>query len=197
MNDIKKQVKKQLSKYSNEKYLNEYIKNEFLTDNGDANIFIKLEDEEELFDDRTVGNQLELNNMIYDYLDEKSSILNSNIRLNLHIIGLDLKDDKKKLIKSLIKEHYAIELYKAQKEFKDCKKKIFSLLMLGVITLIFYILIFYNTKLGLIEEIIAFISSFSIWIAFENFIYDYIDIKHEREKITQKLLLDINFGLDE
>ena len=60
MNNIKEEVKKKIIEYSNEDYLNRYIKAEFLTDKGDANIYLNIESKEELFDKKTLGPQLEL-----------------------------------------------------------------------------------------------------------------------------------------
>ena len=68
MNSIKNVVKEKIKKYSNEEYLDGYIKNEFLTDNGNADIFLKINNKEELIDTRTVGNQLDLNKSVYGYL---------------------------------------------------------------------------------------------------------------------------------
>ena len=95
MNNIKREVKDKINKYSNEKYLDGYIKNEFLTDEGDANIYIKLDNKDELFDKRTIGDQLDLNYKIYKYLDSKSAMLRNDIQINFHILGLELDQNEK------------------------------------------------------------------------------------------------------
>lgn len=65
MNNIKKEVKKKINEYSKKEYLDKYIENEFLRDNGDANIYIKLNSREELYNSKTIYNQKDLNNDIY------------------------------------------------------------------------------------------------------------------------------------
>jgi len=189
MNNIKKEVKKKITIYSNENYLDGYIRNEFLTSNGDANIFMNLNDKNGLFDSRTSDDQLDLNSDIYDYLDSKSSILNNNIKINFYIVGLNLSSIEKEKVKHLIKEHYAIELYKIQKEYQRYKNKIISLLLIGAFFLICYALMSYN----LFTEVFVFLFSFALWEAFDCLIYDFSDIKLKRESITQKLLIDIYF----
>ena len=193
MNNIKREVKDKINKYSNEQYLNGYIKNEFLTDSGDANIYIKLEDKNELFDKRTVGKQLDLNYKIYKYIDNKSSMLRNDVQINFHILGLELDQSEKEQTKHLIKEHYAIELYKIQKQYKRHTSKIFKLLLMGIIFVLLYILFTSYLKLDVFEEVFIFLFSFSIWEALDCLIYFLSDLKLNREAVTQKLLIDVIF----
>ena len=193
MNEFKKQVKEKIKLYSNEEYLQGYIRNEFLVDDESANINIRLKNSDDLFDSRTIANQLDLNSEIYDYIDDKSSMLNSLIKLNFHIICPKLSKDEKERTINIIKEHYAIELYKIQKEYKRYKLKIFVLSLLGIIFFAVYSLIAYFTKSKLFIEVFGFLFSFTLWEAFESYIYDLSDIKIVREAITQKLLMNIDF----
>ena len=197
MNNIKKEVKEKINEYSKKEYLDKYVESEFLSDNGDANIYIKINSKEELFDSKTIGNQKDLNSDIYEFLDSKASILSSDIQINLYILGLDLKEEEKEEVKNLIKEHYAIEIYKKQKEHRRIEIKVFRLLLIGIIFTIFYALTLKYSNYDLFNEILLFIASFSIWEAFDFILYDLIDIKREREFITQKLLIDIYFSKDE
>lgn len=191
MNNLKKQVKEKIKLYSNEEYLDKYIENEFLTEDGSANIMLKIQDG--LFDSRTVGNQLDLDKSIYEYIDDKSSMLSNDIRLNLQIIGSSLNNDEKEKVSHIIKEHYAIELYKIQKAYRRSKRQIIALLLLGLFFFIIYALIAYNTKSKLFIEVFGFLFSFTLWQAFEYLIYDLNEIKRKREAITQKLLMDVEF----
>lgn len=193
MNEFKKQVKEKIKLYSNEEYLQGYIRNEFLVDDESANINIRLKNSDDLFDSRTIANQLDLNSEIYDYIDDKSSMLNSLIKLNFHIICPKLSKDEKERTINIIKEHYAIELYKIQKEYKRYKLKIFVLSLLGIIFFAIYSLIAYFTKSKLFIEVFGFLFSFTLWEAFESYIYDLSDIKIARESITQKLLMNVDF----
>ena len=75
MNNFKDEVSNKIKKYSNEEYLDGYIKSEFLTKEGNANIFLRLRDKYDLFDYRTVNNQEDLCSDVYDFIEDKSSML--------------------------------------------------------------------------------------------------------------------------
>lgn len=192
MNNIKREVKDKINKYSKEQYLDGYIKNEFLTDSGDANIYIKLDNKDELFDKRTIGSQIDLNHKIYKYLDSKSAMLKNDIQISFHISGLNLEQTEKEEVKHLFKEHYAIELYKIQKQYRRYKSKIAKLLLIGIVFLLIYILLS-TISFNMFEEVFIFLFSFSLWEALDCLIYYFSDLKLSRESITQKLLIDVIF----
>lgn len=193
MNNIKKKVKEKIKVYSDEKYLEGYIKTEFLTDDGKADIILNVNDKDELFDSKTRGNQLELCDDIYDYIDEKTSMLNNDVELDLDIMGIKLDNNDKERVKHLLNEHYAIELYKKQRKYKKCKKSILRLFIFGIIFLLAYTFIALHPNFDLFIEIFGFLFSFTLWQAFELLFFDLRDIKREREAITQKLIMNIYF----
>jgi len=197
MNDIKEEVKEKIKQYSNEEYFDGYIKNEFLTDNGKADIFLKITSKEELFDSKTMGNQLDLNNGIYKFIDSKTSILDNNIKIKLNIVSENIKKKDLEKVKHLISEHYAIELYKAQKEYKKNNIKFIKLIIVGMLFLIFYAIIALSSTSKFFIEVFGFLFSFTLWHAFETLMNTLKDIKIKRESITQKLVMDIVFNNNE
>ena len=197
MNTFKQEMKKKIQEYSNESYLDGYIKNEFLTEDGDADIFLNINKKSELFDTRTVGNQLDLNNSIYEYIEEKSSMLDNDIKLNLHIIGIDLDQKEKESIKHIIKEHFAIELYKIEKEYLHYKTKIMKLILVGLLSLLSYALLYLYTDFEFFLEVFGFIFSFALWKGIEDIIYSLAAVKNKREAITQNLLMAVEFSNEE
>ena len=197
MNDIKEEVKEKIKQYSNEEYFDGYIKNEFLTDNGKADIFLKITSKEELFDSKTMGNQLDLNNGIYKFLDSKTSILDNNIKIKLNIVSENIKKKDLEKVKHLISEHYAIELYKAQKQYKKNNIKFIKLIIVGMLFLIFYAIIALSSTSKFFIEVFGFLFSFTLWHAFETLMNTLKAIKIKRESITQKLVMDIVFNNNE
>ena len=193
MNNIKDQVKEKIKKYSNEEYLDGYIKNEFLTDDGNADIVLNISNKEELFDSRTSGNQLDLNKKIYDYIEEKSSILNNDIQISLCITGVQLSLNEEGKIKHIINEHYAIELYKMQRKYRRYKRRIFKLALLGTFFLACYGIISLMFSSRFFLEVFGFLFSFTLWEAFDTLIYTLSEIKLHREAITQRLIMEIKF----
>ena len=196
MNDFKEKMNEKIKLYSNKEYLDGYIKNEFLTDDGDADIYLQIHKREELFDSRTLEHQTDLLDSIYSYIEEKSSMLDSTIQIQLHIVGVDFSTKEKELIRHLIKEHYAIELYKVQKKYVKYRNKMIFLILIGIISLLGYALLaFYSSSLFFLE-VFSFLFSFSLWESFDSMIYTISDIKNERSEVTQNLLLHVDFGED-
>ena len=193
MNAFKRQMKEKINQYSNEKYLDGYIKSEYLTDDGDADIYLKINRKSELFNEWTVGNQLELDDKVYKFLEDKTSMLENDTQINLHIIGTSIDQKDQELIKHTFKEHYAIELYKIQKEYKTHKIKIITLFLFGLLSLLSYLWLYLFTEFDFFMEVFCFIFSFALWEAFDLIIYDFSDVKYEREAITQNLLTEIDF----
>jgi len=193
MNALKSKMQEKIELYSREEYLNGYIRNEFMTDDKDADIYLHITDKSELFDSRTHGRQIDLKPDIYEYIEKKSSMLDSDIQIELHISGIELTQHEEGIVRHLVKEHYAIELYKVEKEFKKIRNKICKLMLLGIISLFFYIIIFFNTDFQFGIEILGFLFSFSLWEGFTYMINDYKKIKSIREDTTQNLLINVVF----
>ena len=182
-----------IKKYSRREYLDGYIKNEFLTEDGDADLFLKIHSYDELFDTRTSEEQLDLAFEVYDFIEEKSSVLPNDVKINLHIQGIELSSHRQGQVKHILKEHYAIELYKIQKQYVRSRNKILALTITGILSFLVYTLIFFYSKNPFALEIFGFVFSFSLWKAIESYIYILSDIKVERDAVTQNLLIDVTF----
>ena len=193
MYNIKKEVKKKIDQYSNKEYLDGYIKSEYLTADGDADIFLNINNIEEFYDEKTLANQLDLNSEVYEYIDSKTEMLDNSVKINLQVVSPELSSNESQKIKHLISEHYAIELYKVQREYKKYNSKIVKLLALGFIFFVCYLLINMDQTSTLFSEVFGFLFSFLLWEAFDTIIYTLSEIKAERESVTQKLLMEITF----
>ena len=193
MSNIKEELRDKIKQYSNKDYLNGYIKKEFLTDDGDADITLRLRDKYELFDYRGVGEQITINKSMLEYIDDKTSMLDNDININLHIEGLDISENEMNRAKHIIKEYYAIELYKNQKEYRKEMKKSITLIIFGIVLLFLYGIVYKFSDSDFLLEVFGFLFSFSLWIAFENIIYTVSEIKEESLNIAQKLVMNIDF----
>ena len=179
--DFQRKMKEKIKLYSHEEYLDGYVKNEFLTKDGDADIFLKIENKDELFDTWTMHDQIDLENDVYSYIEEKTSMLDNDIQINLHIVGGNLSTHEKDTIKHILKEHYAIELYKVQRKYNNIKKKIFGLIITGLLSLLGYGLLYLYTEFDFFME------------GFDAYIYSFNEVKLEREAVTQNLLMIVDF----
>lgn len=193
MNEFKSQVKEKIKLYSNDEYLKGYISKEYLTSDKDADIFLYVNDEIPVFDSRTSGNQIDLNKDIYEYIEDKASILENDVRIHFHIMNSNLDDNEQGKVKHIIKEHYAIELYKVQRDFSNARKKAFHLSIFGLFVLLIYFILYNYDLSEFLFEVLSFIFSFSIWEALDAVIYTLSDIRLNRESITQFLLMNVSF----
>lgn len=197
MNEFKIKMHEKIKEYSNDKYLDGYIKDEFITDDGDADLYMTIDNIDQLLDSRTSGNQLDVNKDVYTFIEEKSAMLENDTPLELHIKGIELDKKTQGVIRHIIKEHYAIELYKVQKKYIECRNKIIGLAIIGLITFSIYLAIFLYKDSNFLLEIFGFIFTFSLWEAIDAFIYNLSDIKYDRENITQNLLMKVSFDTNE
>lgn len=193
MNDFRKKMNEKIKLYSNEEYLAGYIKNEYFTNNQDADIFLKINSKEDLFDSRTVSKQVDLLPSIYKYIEDKTSMLDNTVPIQLHIIGVEFSSKEKELIQHLIKEHYAIELYKVQKRYnKSCSICIIRL-MFGILCLLSYAFLTVYHRVLFFLEVFSFLFSFTLWEAFDKIIYTFTTLNNEKCEVTQNLLLTVEF----
>ena len=191
--DFKKKMKEKIKEYSNDKYLQGYIKSEYNIDDKDADIYMQVFSKNELFDSRTVGKQKSLNNKLYSYIESKTDMLDNDVPINLHIVGYAFPSKDQEEIKHLIKEHYSIELYKAQKEYKKILNKATYLFLAGLVFLLIYLLVIIFVENNVSSEIFAFLFTYSLWEALHGIIYVLSKVKDKRAAITQNLLMEVDF----
>lgn len=194
MNDFQKKLKEKINLYSKESYLDGYMEDEYTISNGYADVYLYITKIDEIFDTRTMGKQLALRSDIYEYVENKTSMLNNDIQIRLHIVGCDVDSKEAETIKHAFKEHYAIELYKAQKNYKNCLTKTIGLLLFAVLVTFLYFVLLKFTELSFTSEFLSVIFSFTIWEAVSRFIFELPELNNTREAVTQNLLIDISFN---
>ena len=221
MNDFKKKMNEKIKLYSNDKYLekfaqackdnnirlsneniNEIMMSTSISDDDKLafkNIIGKFRlatDKSELFDYRTMGDQLSLNSNVYEYIEDKTSMLENDVKINFHVRCPDVSKKEQEIVRHIFKEHYAIELYKIQKIYTRYRNKAISLIFIGVISFIMYIFLFFQDGFDMFQEIFAFLFSFSLWEGFDSLIYNLSDTRYEVGNVTQNLLLEVVFMED-
>lgn len=193
MNDFKSKMNEKIKEFSNDNYLSGYINNEYSTNDNDADIYLKVREKDDVIDRRTTGNQIELRDEVYAFLEKKSSMLENDIPINFHIIGYEFTSKEQGVIKHLVKEHYSIELYKVQREYRKTRNKAINLIIIGLACLLVYLYLVLVLESTVMSEIFAFLFTFSLWEAFHSIIYILSDVKGKRETITQNLLTNVDF----
>ncbi len=191
--EFKKKMKEKIKEYSKEKYLQGYIKSEFNIVDKDADIYLQVSSKNELFDSRTIGKQKSLTDSLYSYIESKTDMLDNDVSINLHITGYAFPSKDREEIKHLIREHYSIELYKVQKEYKKVLNKSTYLFLIGLVFLLIYLGVIIFTESNISSEIFAFLFTYSLWEALHGVIYVLSKVKDKREAITQNLLMEVDF----
>lgn len=193
MDEFRSKMYEKIKLYSKKEYLDGYIKNEFFTDNDDADIFLKINSKDELFDSRTALKQVDLLPSVYNFIEEKTSMLDNTVPIQLHIIGVEFSPKEKELIQHLIKEHYAIELYKVQKKYVKSHTRFLILIGLGIICLLGYAFFAFYCNILFFLEVFSFLFSFTLWEGIDAIVYTYTVVHNERCEVTQNLLLTVDF----
>lgn len=193
MNEFNRKIRSKINDFSDKRYLDGYIKNEFKIEDGYADIYLNIENKNELIDSWTIGDQIDLASNVYEYIEEKTAMLGNNIQIRLHITDCDLSLHEQGVIKHVLKEHFAIELYKIQRKYSECLKKIIALFLVGFLCLGIYIYTFFVHNTEIFLEIFSFVFSFALWEAISSIINDLPNLKYDREAITQNLLIDVVF----
>ena len=121
-------------------------------------------------------------------------MLDSSVKIELHILGLDLSKHEQGIAKHILKEHYAIELYKIQKQYTKYRDRVIKLLLFGLVCLFIYSFFFFFTDFDYFLTIFSFLFTFSLWEAFSLIIGKLNSIKKQREDITQNLLMGVSFS---
>ena len=174
--------------------VDDYIEKEFLDKDGYYTIIINLYEGFSLFNELSVGRQLEVNSEIFDYIDIKSEVIPSSYKLKVKFIGRKLEDEDKEKIKFLIKEHYYVIKEKVKRDIIKLTKKMYLLLMIGVVFLALYVLVisklFYDS---LFLELFSIIGTFSIWESFGLYIFDRKDLYEDYYNCLQNFKLNIEF----
>ena len=193
MIDFQEKVKEKIKQYSNKAYLDGYIKDEFLTEDGTAEIFLNIQKKSDLFDTWTSGKQIDLEKDVYSFIEEKTEMLGNHIPVRLHFLGYEFNTNEQEMIKHILKEHYAVELYKIQKKYEKQRNKIINFIFLGILSLILYAFVCHFDNSTFFQTVFTFLFTFSLWEAMDSIIYTFSEIRYERDAITQNLLIEVVF----
>ena len=172
----------------------DYIRKEFLDKDGYYTIGINLYKEFLLYNGLSVGEQLELNDEIFNYIDNKSEVIPNNYKIKIKFIGRKISDEDRKRIDYLIHEHYYVVMENIKRELNKLTYKMIGLLLFGIslFTLCFFIVskISYNS---LLLEFLSLVGSFSIWESFGIFIFDRREFLNNYYGSLQNYEMEIEF----
>ncbi len=186
-------IYKIIDKYADKDFLREYIKKEYINEDGTAVIHIRLYEGLNLYEGMSYGDQLELNPDIYKFIDSKAKIIPAHIPIKLVFNGRKLEKEEQEKIKYLIDEHYAIELFNQQKDIRITRKKVRRLFAIGVGI---FILCFYLSGFGkynFLTDILRIVGTFSLWELTNMALLRKKDIDMQTLHIAKMLIHEFEF----
>ncbi|MGN0632951.1 MAG: hypothetical protein ACI4JW_03695 [Oscillospiraceae bacterium] len=154
-------------------------------EDGRVGIDINLNNDFELYNPLSVNCDLELNSDIYDYIEEQSNLIPSNIPLKIRFHGRSFSDDEQNNIREIIKRHYAVAAFDKQWDKALNTKKLIAMFIFGVamLAIYFYLSVFLKNQIAV--ELFSVLGSFSLWEAAGSFLLERPQIKREYNEIMQ------------
>lgn len=170
-----------------------YLEKEYLDEDNNAVIYVNAYDGIEWFDKLSIGNQVTLNQDIYDYIDRKAYYIPISYPIIIQFVNVDLNDKEQNQIIRLIKEHYTLILNDKSIDLHFNFITILSLFTLGIILLIIYFTMNIAEVGEIISEVLSIAASFSLWEAVDYFLLERKDITKERLNAGQLSISEIRF----
>lgn len=174
--------------------MDKYLDKEYLDEDNNAVIFLNAYDDIEWFDKLSTGNQVILNQEIYDYIDRKAYYIPIGYPIIIQFVNVVLNEMEQNLIIRLIKEHYSLILNDKRIDLQINFITILSLFTLGIILLIIYFTINIAEVGEIISEVLSIAASFALWEAVDYFLLERKDISKERLNAGQLTISEIRFS---
>ncbi len=171
----------------------DYIEDEYLDEEGNAVIDIKLDDDYEIFNPLSMGNQKEINPDIFDYIDQKADLIPMRYPLVIRFHSKPLAEEDKSQISHCIKEHYFSEIQDVDWDKKKNNWLILLMSLIGVLFIVIYLICELTNSNMIIIEIMSIIGWFAIWEAANHFFVDRNELKRKKLEVTQSYIAKIEF----
>lgn len=170
-----------------------YLEKEYLEEDNNAVIYVNAYDGIEWFEKFSIGNQVTLNQDIYDFIDRKAYYIPIRYPIIIQFVNVDLNEKEQNQIIRLIKEHYTLILNDKHIDLHFNFITILSLFTLGIILLIIYFTMNIAEVGEIISEVLSIAASFALWEAVDYFLLERKDISKERLNAGQLCISEIRF----
>ncbi|MBS5933388.1 MAG: hypothetical protein KIC94_11005 [Clostridiales bacterium] len=191
---LRRRMVKNIRRFENNMLsMERYLEKEYLDEDNNAIIFVNAYDGIEWFDKLSIGNQVTLNQDIYDFIDRKAYYIPIRYPIIIQFVNVDLNEKEQNQIIRLIKEHYTSILNDKRIDLHYNFITILSLFTLGIILLIIYFTINMAEVGEIISEVLSIAASFALWEAVDYFLLERKDISKERLNAGQLSISEIRF----
>lgn len=191
---LRRRMVKNIRRFENNMLsMERYLEKEYLDEDNNAVIYVNAYDGIEWFDKLSIGNQVTLNQDIYDFIDRKAYYIPIRYPIIIQFVNVDLNEEEQNQIIRLIKEHYTLILNDKRIDLHFNFITILSLFTLGIILLIIYFTINIAEVGEIISEVLSIAASFALWEAVDYFLLERKDISKERLNAGQLSISEIHF----
>ena len=191
---LRRRMVKNIRRFENNMLsMESYLEKEYLVEDNNAVIYVNAYDGIEWFDKFSIGNQVTLNQDIYDFIDRKAYYIPIRYPIIIQFVNVDLNEKEQNQIIRLIKEHYTLILNDKRIDLHFNFITILSLFTLGIILLIIYFTMNIAEVGEIISEVLSIAASFALWEAVDYFLLERKDISKERLNAGQLCISEIRF----
>ena len=192
----KNQLKKATARRSNLLTLRQYIDQEYMDADGYAVIDIALYDGFARYHPLSLGRQLDLNEEIYDFIEQKASIIPAQLPLKLSFHGGNLDAAEQERVRQLLTEHYTVCLHDKLWDKRINRRKLVGMSAVGLFFLSLYFYFALKREDGLFLEVLSVVGSFALWEAADSLMLERRDINAEIRNIAQHLTQEVVFAAE-
>lgn len=189
----RREFKEKLKRYNElAPSINEFIQKEHLVEGDNAVIYIKINDDTQLYNPFSYGDQLVINQDIVDYIDSKAHNIPVRYPLRICFVG-DLQVEDKKKIQNLLYEYYFLALQNKKIDLHRNFIKIIALFIIGTTFLLLWFALEAYELGQLFSEIVSIIGTFALWEVADFYILERTEIKMEYVYAGQIATASIDF----
>ncbi|HAB67553.1 MAG TPA: hypothetical protein DCE23_09330 [Firmicutes bacterium] len=183
-----------IKKYQREKFENYKRINELKINNNEAYIELKVNKIQNILNDYTLKDKIKLKKEFFEEIEYRASYIPLDYPIVLEIYNDNFTSEEKIMIRRNIKNHFEFEAINRQTNLKAITRKSTFFLIIGIIGFALLVLLYKINARNYIEDIVSFLSSFSIWQFAELRIFEEDAIKEEiiRYKMLSKLRIVYN-----
>lgn len=169
----------------------EYIKKEYLDEDGNAVININLSGME-IYNPLTVGHQRELIPEIYSTIDSKVYPIPAEIPIILNFYGVQREDRSQ--VEALVKEHYGLVFKDKKIDLHINRVKYISMFVIGGLLLALYFMLSNSPINELWYEFLSIIATFIVWEGADFAILERRSLKIAYYDAAQTVLAKFRFS---
>ena len=163
---------------------------------GRACVDIRLDADTALYDPLSIGENLDLDGAIYEFIERQTNIIPAGIPLRIRFHGRALPQEEQETIRQIMRRHYTMQSYDVMWDMAVNFRKMLLFALFGAAMLVGYFYLAFTTDRIFATEILSIIGSFSLWEAADALFLERPRLRREYANMLQNIKQTVEF-LDE